>query len=315
MEKTSLKIIYRLLMGVSAILLLAVFYLGYRVIDISNENRALQNGKHTYLEKRLSNLERRIEALAARIETSAQDTLSRESGASPKPSVKKTSGNLGATVENNSNELKKLKEIMASTGLDRLAEGEDIDPEILSSLYSEYAEQNRVSMYHRSMLERNESNHQQDKDLFDAYLDELYNRARIRRGTSTDSEDREAAFAEMLDKYPDAYATAMVIAERAFASMWSRDQAGVENYYAMLQERDSDIANTVVTDRGIEALPNIELYLARQYLRNGREEEAGILMESLESNHADSLVFSGRSGRGRRWMTVSEALERISSTR
>lgn len=315
MEKPALIILYRLLTGISVVLLLVLVYLGYRILDISEETRAVQTRKLAYLERRLSKIESRVETLTLTIADSTRNFPPEGSAPSQDSSTRKSSGGIRTSVNENSAELENIKKILASTGLERLAEGDEIDPETFGSMYSDYAERNRVSQYRQSMMGKNESQHRQDESLFDVDLNELYNRARLRGGAGADSGDREAAFTEMLDKYPDAYATAMVITERAFAAMWSREQAGVEKYYTMLQEGDNNIANTVVTDRGIEAMPNIELYLVRQYLRNGREEEAGSLIESLESNYADSLVFSGRNNRGRRWMTVSEALDWINSNR
>ena len=309
------KITYRLLAAAVAGSLLVVIYLGYRVLNLDAENRKFQTNQFSAFEKRMAALEKRMEAFEAVPDRVEPSSHAAGGSAATRSAPASSEDNAEVAVIANSVELARIKEIMAATGLEQLAAEENFDPDLLSSMYSEYAERSRVSKYRQSMMATNEFQHQQDEDLFDEYLNELYNRARPRRGAGVDKADSEAAFAEMLDKYPDAYATAMVISERAFAAIWSRDQAGVEKYYQMLQESDSEIAGTVVTDRGIEALPNIELYLVRQYLRNGREEEAVVLMQSLENNYAESLVFSGGSGRGRRWMTVSEALDLFNTTR
>jgi len=54
-------------------------------------------------------------------------------------------------------------------------------------------------------------------------------------------------------------------------------------------------------------MPNIEYYLASQYLRQGNNYDATVLIDSLVINYPDSLVFSRRTGGGRRWQPVSQA--------
>ena len=309
------KITYRLLAVAAAGSLLAVIYLGNRVLNFDAENRKFQTNQFAGLEKRMAALEKRMEAFEAVPGSVEPSSHTAGDSAATQIGPASSADNAEIAIVANSVELAKIKEIIAATGLEQLAAEGNFDPDLLSSMYSEYAERSKVSKYRQSMMATNELQHQQDEDLFDAYLNELYNCARPRRGAGANKADSEEAFAEMLDKYPEAYATAMVISERAFAAIWSRDQAGVEKHYQLLQESDSEIVGTVVTDRGIEALPNIELYLVRQYLKNGREEEAVVLMQSLENNYAESLVFSGGSGRGRRWMTVSEALDLFNTIR
>jgi tetratricopeptide (TPR) repeat protein len=311
MKKAERKTFQVLLAGLEVVLFLVLIYMGYRLTVLAGENRAFQTTRLAIFENRLSGVEKRLETLTTALEDREPAARLRSRAAIFPPAKESLAEQVRAGVSANRAELETIREIMASTGLDRLAAGGGIDPEVLSGMYSEYAERRRASDSRQTLMERNESQHRQDRYLFDEYLDELYNRARIRGGKGGDIDDREAAFVEMLDKYPDAYATAMVIAEHAFAAMWSRDEAGVENYHAMLQEQSGGVAATVVTDRGIEALPNIELYLARRYLREGRNEEAVALIESLQDNYAESLVFTGGRGRERRWATVAEAVDRI----
>ena len=67
----------------------------------------------------------------------------------------------------------------------------------------------------------------------------------------------------------------------------------------------------VITDRGIEAMPNIEYYLARQYIREGRSEDARALIESLENNYPESLLFIRRRGKGLTWQPVSRQVSNL----
>jgi len=113
----------------------------------------------------------------------------------------------------------------------------------------------------------------------------------------------------MLAKYPDAYATGMVIAERALRSAFRRDTVEMEKYYKMLRENES--FSNVVTDRGIEAIPNVEYYLANQYVREGRSGDAHLMLESLEKNYPESLLFVRRRGRGLTWQPVSQVVPRL----
>ena len=53
-------------------------------------------------------------------------------------------------------------------------------------------------------------------------------------------------------------------------------------------------------------MPNIEYFLARQYHRQGDNDNAMALIESLEKNYPDSLLFTKRFGRGQRWQPVSQ---------
>ena len=72
--------------------------------------------------------------------------------------------------------------------------------------------------------------------------------------------------------------------------------------------RENENFSYIVTDRGIEAMPNVEYYLARQYLRQGDNVNALALIESLEKNYPDSLLFARRSGSGPRWQPASQVV-------
>lgn len=303
----------RILILLSAMLFCTTVFMFFHTGRTINQNKKRHELQLNRIDQKLSQIEKRVDTLTAELNDPRRVEI--QPGSSP-PGKKREIATMvpkGQTISKSQEELNKLKEIIASTGLDRLSEKENIDPEILNKIYRDYAEQQKVLDYRQTLTERNAAQHDSDDERFDDELGDLYQRARLRRGEDPESEERKAAFAEMLEKYPDAYATAMVVSERAFVAMWSRDVKGVETYYNMLREGDVEVATNIVTDRGVEAMPNIELYLARQYLRGGREEEAGVLIESLESNYADSMVFSERRGLGRRWTTVSEALGQINS--
>jgi tetratricopeptide (TPR) repeat protein len=202
--------------------------------------------------------------------------------------------------------IKRLEKIVESTGLEQLAENQDMDPTILLEIYDEYADRKQADQRREQQLENNRDFHKADADQYGVELMALYERARLRRGGGTDRQERDSAFAELIANYPEAYATGMAIAERALVSGFRRNTSEVEKYYDMLRENEN--FSQILTDRGVEAMPNVEYFLARQYLRQGSSDDALALIESLEKNYPDSLLFSRRSGSGRRWQPVSQVV-------
>lgn len=203
--------------------------------------------------------------------------------------------------------LKRLERILDSTGLRQLAENGEVDPQILQKIYDEYIYRDQIASHRENLLQKNRTFHGMDDQNYDEQLMSLYQRARIFSRGGTDPADSQKAFGEMLEKYPDAFATGMVIAERAFQSAYRGNISEVEDYYNLL--RGNENFSNVVTDRGVEAVPNIEYYLARQYIRDGRIEDARFLLNSLEENYADSYVRTRRQGSGPRWQSVSQVVD------
>jgi len=205
--------------------------------------------------------------------------------------------------------LQQLEQILDSTGLAQLAENENVDPRILQQMYDEYAQRNQIASYRQALLQKDGERLGADRNNYGEDLMSLYELARHRRGSDTDRETREKAFEEMLEKYPDAYATAKVIAERAVRSAFRNKTTAVEDYYHLLRQNDKFA--TVTTDRGMEVMPNIEHYLARQYLRDGRIEDARVLRDSLELNFYDSYILTREPGTGWKWLPVSQVVSKL----
>ena len=205
--------------------------------------------------------------------------------------------------------LRQMENILDSTGLAQLAENENVDPDILLQMYDEYAQRKQITAYRQQLLQKDRESLGADRKNYDEELMSLYELARRRRGSDTDRETREKAFKEMLERYPDAYATAKVIAERAVRSAFRRNTTAVEEYYHLLNQDNK--FSTVTTDRGMEVLPNIENYLAQQYLQDGRIEDARVLRDSLELNYADSYILSREPGAGWRWLPVSQVVSKL----
>lgn len=205
--------------------------------------------------------------------------------------------------------LEQMEHILDSTGLAQLAENENVDPSILLQMYDEYAQRNQVASHRQKLLQKDREDLDADSKNYEEELMSLYELARHRRGSDTDRETREKAFEEMVEKYPDAYATAKVIAERAVRSAFRRNTTAVEEYYQMLRQNDKFA--TVTTDRGLEVLPNIEHYLAQQYLRDGRMEDARGLRDSLDLNFSDSYILTREPGAGWKWLPVSQVVSKL----
>ena len=210
-------------------------------------------------------------------------------------------------IESTEREQLRLKQIIESTGLEQLAKIENIDPDILREIYDDRTKRNSIAFHRNYLREENRELHLADKRRYDEGLNSLYRRARFRRRRGANNEDSNKAFDEMLVIYPDAYATAMVIAERALYYA-RRNTAETEKYYIMLRENENESYSNVVTDRGIEAKPNIEYYLADQYIREGRIEDANSMLESLEKNYSDSILRMRKGAPGPRWQPVSQGV-------
>ena len=282
----------------------ASLFFGYRAYTSS---KALEKNYGQALEQ----LEQEIAGLKAQLTTiqvqaQAEDdstyTLSKTGNIAAARSKKESATAQGEAV-------RRLEKIVESTGLEQLATSEDMDPTLLSEMYAEFAERRQAGLQHEQLLQINTDLHKTDEDRYGPELMALYERARRRRRNDSDRQESDRAFAELLAKYPDAYATGMAIAERALISGFRRNTSEVGKYHDLLRQNEN--FSNVVTDRGVEALPNIEYYLARQYLRAGSIDSALALIDSLEKNYLDSRLFTGRFGSRQRWQPASQAIPRL----
>ena len=92
----------------------------------------------------------------------------------------------------------------------------------------------------------------------------------------------------MIEEFPDAYETSVVIAEQALQEAFGGNTEQVETYLRTLTE-NSPYTN-IVTEHGLEAIPAIQTFLARQYIEQNRTEDASALLTQLVENYPDSLV-------------------------
>ncbi|HQL10719.1 MAG TPA: hypothetical protein PLE35_14025, partial [Lentisphaeria bacterium] len=213
----------------------------------------------------------------------------------------------------------RLERIMDTTGIEQVATN-NVDPQALRDVLTEYSERRQVAQVQEDMQRRNRELHAEDQKVYGEELASLYDQARMRwdRGRRRgNDEERDKAIQTLMEKYPEANATAMVIAERAMGALFQRNTEEAEKYYELLQ-RNPKFASTV-TEWGVEALPTLQAQLARTYLRQNRVADADRLIDSLERTHASSYIFTvgGRGGRGfePRWESGSRVIQRLRDER
>jgi hypothetical protein len=210
-------------------------------------------------------------------------------------------------------ELMRLKEIIDATGLGQLAEEGGVDLAFLKEMSARRSRMMGMASSRRELMERNSEMHLADEEAYGAELLSLYETAQFKRGGKADAKAQEAAFNEILDRYPDSYAAASLIAERALLASVKRDSEALEGYHDMLDSYDNEDLRNVVTNRGAEAMPAIKAGLARIYIQEGRTEDAAEVLDSLELSYGDSTIFTGRGGgrRGPPFQPVSQVVQEL----
>ncbi len=205
--------------------------------------------------------------------------------------------------------LMRIEGVVDSTGLDALTTNENVDPSVLQEVYDDYVQRRRLTEYHDRMREANTQLHNADREKYDTAVRELYNRARSRGRRNRNNAERDKAFEEMVADYPEANATGMLLAERAIRASFRGETAELEKYYDLIQKNEDPAS--IVTDRGMRAMPTIEYYLARRYVNEGRYDDARPLIESLEQEFPGSFLFVIQPGSRPRWQPASTAATRL----
>jgi len=181
---------------------------------------------------------------------------------------------------------------------------EDIDARVMQALREELAQRTALEAYRDRLQARNREMREADEQRYGEELFSLYD---IAVGQKEGDLDRDEAFQEMLDAYPDANLTAMAIAERALASAFEGSIGEVEYYYELLQGKEA--FHVVVTDAGVEAVPVLQGYLAHQYTRQNRREDALAMIERIGAS--DAAFFTVRGETGPKWVSKAQLIEAI----
>lgn len=258
---------------------------------------ASQGAGETYMRK-LDSLQHDIDQLKNRFSAIAQDG-SPSGGRRPAQAKTQTiqlpeetvKGTDSASAGLYRDELMRLRQIIDASGLEQFTQEGGVDLSFLKEMSDRQVKEQVRASYLKGIMTRNRQLLSADERQYGEEMQSLYKRARSRREDGLNDEGAEDAFDEMLGKYPDAYATAILIAERALDSVFEDDTTRVEEYRDMLLTSGSRSFPDVVTSYDIEAMPAIEFYLASRYIQQGRTAEAESLMDSLEQDYADSLVL------------------------
>ncbi|MBK1722213.1 hypothetical protein [Thiocystis violacea] len=195
-------------------------------------------------------------------------------------------------------QLSQLERVIRSAGLDAAAPylmpPPGSDSPLLAQIGETYATRARFEERRKKMLEHSQEMRQRDMDAYGqaSYeaINGLYDKARPARGNATPEQkaERDAALNSLMTDYPEAYTTSVAVAEQALAAAINRDTAGAEGYYQSLVSASP--YSEVVTEQGINAIPTLQTYLARQYVDEGRFDEAATILDAL-STQSDTIIL------------------------
>lgn len=200
-------------------------------------------------------------------------------------------------IEGLERQLAQITRVMRSSGLDVAApmlSGPPGSEPLLTTLGEQYATRARFEESRQRLSERAAQMRQRDLETYGQSdfqrLTELSQQARPQRGNETPTERaaREAALNNLMTNYPESWATSVAIAEQALDAAMNRNPQNVEMYYESLV--GTSPYNEVVTEQGIDAIPTLQTYLARQYIQEGRTAEATAVIEAL-SAQSDRLII------------------------
>lgn len=214
----------------------------------------------------------------------------------PKPAAETGLEEQARRIEALERQLAQVVRVIRSSGLDTAAPvlaGPPGGESLLSAIGEQYAARARFEENRQRLAERAAQMRQRDRKTYGEAefqrLLELSQKARPRRGPETEAEraEREAALNSLMTNYPESWATSVTLAEQALDAAMNRNAKGAEMYYQSLLSLSP--YDEVITENGIDAIPTLQTYLARQYLQEGRTDEAAALIESL-SAHGDRMI-------------------------
>jgi len=295
---------------VPAILLVVcgvAFVFSLRAYSLSREIERAQRTSLHALQSDVSRLRSQVSGLAGRLSARAKSSpfvFAAPDGPGTEQDNGVTPGG-GPARAPQSPSLSHLEDVVNATGLGDLARERDVDPEFLKAMHDRFADRKRTAAVRAELIARSRELLGADEERYGgAELSQLYEVARSGQGAESDE-----ALLTLLEKYPDAYSTGVVIAERALTAALNQSTPDVELCYNTLLENPNYA--TVVTEMGIEAVPAVQNYLVRQYIQAGRLEEAQTLLNDLGQDYGESYVAArGKKGEPE-FRNVSEVVQEL----
>lgn len=278
---------------VVALLGLSGFF-SYRAYSMSRDAQESAKLVVLRLEADVTRLKTKLEAMDQRYAALEKDyqTAESRSKAALKPSQSGAAGNA-----------------QQASGEPLLVDNREELSGLLDQFRSEMNHRKDIALYQRDLMEKKKLLLKADAGVYDQKLFDLYKTARATRDANVKDGEREAAFNQMVQQYPDSYATNVVVAERALQEALNANSTAVENYYNLL--KDSQYSSSVVTEQGVNALPSIQGFLAQNYIQNGRISDAETVIQSLEQNSANGYVaVPGPQGQPE-YVPVTEVVENL----
>ncbi|MTW20830.1 hypothetical protein [Allochromatium palmeri] len=200
-------------------------------------------------------------------------------------------------IEELERRLAQITRVMRASGLDAAApllSGPPGSEPLLTTLGEQYATRARFEENRQRLGERAAAMRERDLETYGQSdfqrLTELSQQARPKRGNETQAEraERESALNSLMTNYPESWATSVAIAEQALDAAMNRNTQSAEQYYESLVSTSPH--SEVVTEQGIDAIPTLQTYLARQYIQEGRTAEASAILDAL-STQSDRLII------------------------
>jgi hypothetical protein len=269
------------------------------------------------LSSRMAKLEKQVRDISSTLHE-VKIAADRRAAASPRIKIdENTPEDINDYLVSLNNAMYQLEEIVDASGLKSIATNFAVDPTILKNMYDEQYRRKKETEYRERMTDLNLAQHEADKQEYGEEVATLYQSARFQFGRGRNDEGsreeaeakREKAKNELLENYPDANATAMVVAESAVGAAFRGNLEDAEKNYALLMENDK--RSQVVTDWGMKAAPTLQYYLASQYIEKGRTQEAEDMIYQLEQSGDDMVLSAGRR-RGRPgYQTTSDAVKEL----
>ncbi len=218
-------------------------------------------------------------------------------------------------------EIKKIKDIMEFTGMDRLAETCDVFPEEIRAAFYKRLKEKDMKACHEALKVQSYDQYQEDNDIYGSEVNRLYLQTfnsigRYRSQDSKEETENDKAENRLLEKYPDSYAAARIFYNRTVKYLQTRDSelyAAEESFDALMDMQSSKLEKIAIED-GFEAVPTAAYRLIGAYKKQGRINDANNLMVFLQNNYSNSIYQLRKPGANRTGLySGEEAMEIIRS--